>query len=84
MRLDDRTTARRVVNETDRQAVIDVLRATYLREKRWVTAPESQIPPDDLERGDVSWFVVNVRTRPACCGCFTTLRSRPMPNTVSS
>lgn len=65
MRLNDRTTARRVVDEADRQAVIDVLRATYLREKRWVTAPESQIPPEDLERADVSWFVVNVRARPA-------------------
>lgn len=65
MRLDDRTMARRVVTEADRQAVIDVLRATYLHEKRWVNAPESQIPPEDLERGDVTWFVVNVRSRPA-------------------
>ena len=65
MRLDDRTMARRVVTEADRQAVIDVLRATYLREKRWVTAPDAQIPPEDLERGNVTWFIVNVRARPA-------------------
>lgn len=64
MRLDDRVTADRVTDEAGRQQVLAVLRATYLREKRWVNDPETQFPPEDLGRDDVSWFVVAVRTRP--------------------
>jgi hypothetical protein len=29
-----------------------------------VSDPDSQIPPGDLGRSDISWFVVSVRTRP--------------------
>ncbi|RAI39281.1 GNAT family N-acetyltransferase [Rhodoplanes roseus] len=64
MRLDDRVTAQRVTDEAGRQRVLAVLRATYQREKRWVIDPESQFPEQDLARPDVSWFVVDIRSRP--------------------
>lgn len=64
MRSEDRLTTQRVVDEAGRRQVVDVLRATYLREKRWVTDPDGQFPPEDLERPDISWFVVAVRGRP--------------------
>jgi len=57
--------ARRVAAEDARRAVVDVLRATYQHEKRWVTDPETQFPPEDLLRPDISWFLVTVRGRPA-------------------
>jgi hypothetical protein len=65
MNLESRLSVERVVDETGRQHVIDVLRATYLREKRWVTDPEAQIPPEDLQCEEISWFVVSRRSRPA-------------------
>lgn len=60
-----RVTVERVVDEAGRLSVVDVLRATYLREKRWVSDPAAQIPPEDIERPDLSWFVARVRGRPA-------------------
>jgi hypothetical protein len=62
---DDRVHAQRVVDEAGRRAVVEVLRATYQREKRWVTDPEAQAPPEDLARPDISWFLVTTRRRPA-------------------
>lgn len=64
MTLDERVTATRVTDEAGRQRVLTVLRATYQREKRWVIDPETQFPLADLARADVSWFVVDVRSRP--------------------
>lgn len=61
----DRVRARRVTGETARRHAVDVLRATYLGEKRWITDPEAQLPPEDLARGDIAWFLVSVRDRPA-------------------
>ena len=60
-----RITARRVANNLDRRQVIEVLAATYHREKQWVADPETQIPPDDLERPDIAWFVVSLGEREA-------------------
>lgn len=57
--------AKRIVDEAGRQAVIDVLRATYQREKNWVNDPDSQIPPSDLGRADIAWFLATWRGRPA-------------------
>jgi hypothetical protein len=57
--------AQRVADEDARRAVVEVLRATYQQEKRWVTDPETQFPPEDLQRSDISWFLVTVRGRPA-------------------
>jgi ribosomal protein S18 acetylase RimI-like enzyme len=62
---DDKVRARRVVDEAGRRAVVEVLRATYQHEKRWVSDPESQAPREDLGRLDLSWFLVTVRQRPA-------------------
>ncbi|MBK5957473.1 GNAT family N-acetyltransferase [Rhodoplanes elegans] len=64
MRQDERVTATRVIDDEGRQRVLAVLQATYQREKRWVADPESQFPSADLARDDLSWFVVDVRSRP--------------------
>jgi len=34
-------------------------------EKDWISDPAEQIPPDDLTRDDVAWFVLTLRDRPA-------------------
>ena len=62
---ESRITARRVVLEEDRRRVIEILAATYHREKHWVSDPEAQIPPGDLDRDDIAWFVVSVEDCPA-------------------
>ena len=43
---------------------MEVLRATYQQEKRWVADPESQVPAGDLARDDIAWFVAAARGRP--------------------
>jgi hypothetical protein len=60
-----RVCAHRIADEAGRRGAVAVLRETYQREKRWVTDPESQIPPADLARPDISWFLATVRDRPA-------------------
>ena len=61
---DRHVTTQRVSDEAGRQEVVSVLRATYQREKQWVSDPDSQFPPADLERTDISWFVAKVSGRP--------------------
>jgi hypothetical protein len=61
----DRVRAQRVADEAARRHALDVLRATYLGEKRWIADPEAQLPPADLARHDIAWFLVSVRDRPA-------------------
>ncbi len=61
----DRVRAQRVTGEAARRHAVAVLRATYLDEKRWITDPEAQLPPEDLARGDIAWFLVSVRDRAA-------------------
>lgn len=58
-------TARRVTQEKDRRRVIEVLAATYHCEKNWVTDPEAQMPPEDLDRSDIAWFLVTLEDRAA-------------------
>jgi ribosomal protein S18 acetylase RimI-like enzyme len=65
MRSDNRMHARRVTDETGRRQVVEVLRATYQREKRWVADPETQMPPGDLARDEIAWFIATIRGRPA-------------------
>jgi hypothetical protein len=65
MRELSRVEAFKVVDEAGRQMAIDVLRATYEREKSWVTDAQLQVPSEDIGRSDVSWFVVCVRGRVA-------------------
>ncbi|EJW10601.1 hypothetical protein A33M_4288 [Rhodovulum sp. PH10] len=64
MRLDERVSAERVIDEDGRRRAIAVLGATYQREKRWVADPEAQFPESDLARTDLSWFLVEVKSRP--------------------
>jgi GNAT superfamily N-acetyltransferase len=61
----DGITARRVTSEADRCRVIEVLAATYHLEKHWVSDPAQQIPPDNLTRDDVVWFIVTPGDCPA-------------------
>ena len=65
MNVDDHVTSVRVADEATRRAVVGVLRATYLYEKRWVKSPGGQIPRSDVTRADISWFLATVRGRPA-------------------
>ncbi len=55
----------RVADEAGRHEVIEILRATYHSEKRWVSDPAGQIPPADLFREDISWFIVKIDGTPA-------------------
>ncbi len=48
----------------DREMGLEVLRATYSEEKKWVRDAEDQLPEGDLDRGDISWFVALVDDRP--------------------
>jgi ribosomal protein S18 acetylase RimI-like enzyme len=54
----------RVEDEAGRRDVIDILRATYHAEKRWVSDPAGQFPASDLTRQDISWFVVRIEGKP--------------------
>jgi hypothetical protein len=65
MRDDERCVAFRVMDETTRQMAVEVLRATYHREKKWVTDAEQQLPANEIARDNVSWFVVTRRGLPA-------------------
>jgi hypothetical protein len=57
---EDRVIAERVVDEAGRRRAVAILRETYDREKGWVSDAETQAPPEDLTRPDLSWFVVTV------------------------
>ena len=61
----ERMRAQRVADEAGRRHTVDVLRATYQGEKRWITDAETQAPPEDLARADIAWFLASVRHRPA-------------------
>ncbi len=62
--LKDRLTTIRVEDEATRLQALEVLRATYRDEKGWVSDEEKQVPAEDLERADVSWFIVQEEGRP--------------------
>ncbi len=64
MSLKDRLVVFRVEDEEGREKARQVLRATYRDEKGWVQEEDRQIPPEDLQRDDVSWFVVCDGDRP--------------------
>ncbi len=46
-----------VISECERQEALQVLRATYEREKQWVADGAKVFSPDDLDRFDVAWFL---------------------------
>lgn len=65
MTRDTRVTSQRISDEAGRALAIEVLAATYQREKRWVSDPAAQIPPEDLGRNDIAWFIAFQDGRPA-------------------
>src|SRR5262245_37538294 len=60
----DRVTAVRITDDVGRSAALEVLCATYQREKRWVIEAEQQLPAGDLARDDIAWFLVRREARP--------------------
>ncbi|RMF74495.1 MAG: GNAT family N-acetyltransferase [Acidobacteria bacterium] len=64
MSLRDRVSVTRVETPEQREQALEVIRATYRDEKRWVGDEAGQLPPEDLERDDVSWFCAFVDDRP--------------------
>ncbi len=64
MALKDQVTVFRVEDEEGRQQALEVMRAIYREEKGWVGDESRQIPAEDLERRDISWFVVRVKAQP--------------------
>jgi hypothetical protein len=65
MRETQHVQASRVVDEAGRRQVVEVLRATYQREKRWVADPDMHAPPADLDSDDIAWFIAHIRGQPA-------------------
>jgi len=61
----ERVRAERVATEATRRQATAVLRATYHGEKQWIADADSQLPPEDMARPDISWFLVSVRDWPA-------------------
>tara|TARA_Y100001934_G_C12385149_1_gene795154 strand:+ start:7389 stop:8102 length:714 start_codon:yes stop_codon:yes gene_type:complete len=57
-------TVERVTDDAGRLASIDVLRETYEKEKEWVADGGKVFESEDLEREDVSWFLVKKSDRP--------------------
>ncbi len=57
-------TVERVTDDAGRLASIDVLRETYEKEKEWVADGGKVFESEDLEREDVSWFLVKKGDRP--------------------
>jgi ribosomal protein S18 acetylase RimI-like enzyme len=61
--VDRKVRVERIADEGGRRAALEVLRATYQAEKKWVTDPEQQIRCGDIGRADVAWFVVHFEGR---------------------
>jgi hypothetical protein len=60
----DRVTAVRITDDVGRSAALEVLVATYQKEKGWVSQAEQQFPVADRVRDDIVWFVVRLEGRP--------------------
>jgi hypothetical protein len=61
---DTRVQAERICDETGRAAALGVLRATYQSEKGWIVDPAHQLPASDLQRPDITWFLVRLEGEP--------------------
>lgn len=59
-----RVTVVPVISECERQEALQILRATYEREKRWVADGNQVFSPDDLDRFDVAWFLARRNREP--------------------
>lgn len=53
-----------VISECERQEALQILRATYEREKHWVADGSKVFSPDDLDRFDVAWFLARRSREP--------------------
>ena len=53
-----------VISECERQEALQVLRATYEREKQWVADGSKVFSTDDLDRFDVAWFLARCNREP--------------------
>jgi hypothetical protein len=73
---DTRVQAERIRDETDRAAALSVLRATYQSEKGWIIDPANQLPASDLQRPDITWFLVRLEGQPV--GVLRTLYDPPI------
>jgi hypothetical protein len=71
-----RIAAERIGDEAGRSAALEVLAATYQREKGWIADPVRQFPSCDLDRADIAWFVVRLDRRPI--GVLRTLYDPPI------
>jgi Acetyltransferase (GNAT) family len=61
---DSRVESVRITDAAGRRAALEVLHATYQREKGWVSDPEHQFPVADLDRPDIGWFIARLGGRP--------------------
>jgi hypothetical protein len=66
----------RLRDSVDRELALQVLRAIYRDEKRWVADEATQVPLDDLQDASVAWFVVSVNEQPV--GVLRTLFDPPL------
>lgn len=73
---DTRIAAERIVDDIGRRAALEVLSATYQREKGWIADSDHQFPASDLDRPNVAWFVARMDDRPV--GVLRTLYDPPL------
>ena len=55
---------RRITTEPDRQIALDVLKATYKEEKRWIKEDDKLFDPAELSDETVAWFVALHKDKP--------------------
>ena len=73
---DRRIAAERITDEAGRGAALQVLSATYQREKGWIADPDHQFPASDVQRQDIAWFIARFDGCPA--GVLRTLYDPPL------
>ena len=73
---DRRIAAERITDEAGRCAALQVLSATYQKEKGWIADPDHQFPASDVQRQDIAWFIARFDGCPA--GVLRTLYDPPL------
>ncbi|CAM2065342.1 N-acetyltransferase domain-containing protein [Sulfidibacter corallicola] len=58
MSFKDELSVSKIKTSEQREAALEVIQAVFQEEKGWVPDREKLLPVEDLERDDVSWFVV--------------------------
>ncbi|CAM2009327.1 GNAT family N-acetyltransferase [Acanthopleuribacter pedis] len=59
MSFKDELSVSKIKTSEQRDAALQVIQAVFLEEKGWVPSHEILLPTSDLERDDVSWFMVS-------------------------